>query len=42
MVVMNKENSNLLMNILAIGYQDEGSWVYTASEDKTVRLWDIK
>lgn len=41
-VVLNKENSNLLKNIVSIGYQEDGSWVFTASEDKTVRLWDMR
>ena len=41
-VVLNKENSNLLKNIVSIGYESSGSWVFTASEDKTVRLWDMR
>eukprot|EP00245_Coleochaete_scutata_P006035 TRINITY_DN20147_c0_g1_i1.p1 TRINITY_DN20147_c0_g1~~TRINITY_DN20147_c0_g1_i1.p1 ORF type:complete len:330 (+),score=45.78 TRINITY_DN20147_c0_g1_i1:270-1259(+) len=29
-------------NVTAIGFQSEGLWMYTGSEDGTVRLWDLR
>ena len=29
-------------NTIAIGFQDKGAWMYTAGEDKHLKLWDMK
>ena len=29
-------------NTIAIGFNENGNWMYTAGEDKTVKLWDMK
>lgn len=29
-------------NTTAIGFEEKGSWMYTAGEDKTLKLWDMK
>jgi WD40 repeat protein len=29
-------------NVTAVGFQKEGKWMYTGSEDGTVKIWDIK
>lgn len=29
-------------NTIAIGFQEKGAWMYTAGEDKTLKLWDMK
>ncbi|KAL0480385.1 mTOR complex subunit lst8 [Acrasis kona] len=29
-------------NVLSIGFNDTDSWLYTGSEDSTVRVWDIR
>jgi len=29
-------------NVMALGYQKEGKWLYSASEDKTVKVWDVR
>ena len=29
-------------NVTAMGYQKEGKWLFSASEDKTVKVWDVR
>lgn len=29
-------------NVTALGYQREGQWIFSGSEDKTVKLWDVR
>jgi G protein beta subunit-like protein len=29
-------------NVMAVGFQQEGKWLYTGSEDGTVKVWDIR
>lgn len=29
-------------NIMAVGFQKDDKWIYTCSEDKTIRIWDTK
>ncbi len=29
-------------NTVAIGFQNKGSWMYTAGEDKILRIWDMR
>lgn len=29
-------------NTVSIGFENKGSWMFTAGEDKTVKLWDMK
>jgi G protein beta subunit-like protein len=29
-------------NVTALGYQKEGKWLFSASEDKTVKVWDVR
>jgi G protein beta subunit-like protein len=29
-------------NTLSIGFQEQGHFMYTAGEDKTVKLWDMR
>ena len=29
-------------NVTALGYQKEGKWLFSASEDKTVKIWDVR
>jgi len=29
-------------NTVSIGFQEKGSWMYTAGEDKTLKLWDMR
>lgn len=29
-------------NVTAVGYQKEGKWMYSASEDKSVKVWDVR
>jgi WD40 repeat protein len=42
-------NQNLLMNLdtvvkntVAIGFKDKGATMYTAGENKTIKLWDMR
>ena len=29
-------------NVTSVGFQKDGNWMYTGSEDKTVKIWDIR
>ena len=29
-------------NVMAVGFQDEGRWMYTGGEDCTVKIWDLR
>src|SRR5690349_18742179 len=29
-------------NTVSIGFHEKGAWMYTAGEDKTIRIWDMK
>lgn len=29
-------------NVTALGFQREGKWMYTASEDNTIKIWDLR
>lgn len=29
-------------NITSLGFSSDGKWMYTSSEDKTIRLWDMR
>jgi target of rapamycin complex subunit LST8 len=29
-------------NTVSIGFHENGSWLYTAGEDKTLKIWDLK
>ncbi len=29
-------------NVTALGYQKEGKWLYSVSEDKTSKIWDVR
>lgn len=29
-------------NVTAIGFQKDGKWMYSGSEDGTVRIWDLR
>jgi WD40 repeat protein len=40
-VILNKENSNLNKNIVSIGFQNKGHWIFTAGEDRTIKIWDM-
>ena len=37
-----KQIDGTTKNTVAIGFQEKGLWMYTAGEDKTVKLWDMK
>lgn len=32
----------IVKNTVAIGFQEKGCWMYTAGEDKTVKIWDMR
>lgn len=38
--VVNFEGVN--KNIMSVGFQEEGRWMYTGGEDEKVRLWDLR
>lgn len=29
-------------NVVAVGFQKEGQWMYTGSEDGTIKIWDMR
>lgn len=29
-------------NVTAVGFQRDGAWMYTSSEDGTVKVWDVR
>jgi G protein beta subunit-like protein len=29
-------------NVTSLGFQREGKWMYTGSEDGTVKIWDLR
>jgi G protein beta subunit-like protein len=29
-------------NTIAIGFQEDGNWMFTAGEDKALRIWDMR
>jgi len=29
-------------NVTAIGFQKEGRWMYSGSEDNTIKIWDLR
>ena len=29
-------------NIMTVGFQEEGRWMYTGGEDCSARIWDLK
>lgn len=31
-----------IKNTVAIGFCEKGLWMYTAGEDKTVKIWDMR
>lgn len=33
---------SILKNVVSIGFHDHGNWMFSAGEDKTVRIWDIR
>uniref|UniRef100_A0A1B6JXY3 Target of rapamycin complex subunit lst8 n=1 Tax=Homalodisca liturata TaxID=320908 RepID=A0A1B6JXY3_9HEMI len=35
-------NNKVEKNVLAVGIEEEGKWMYTAGEDNTVRLYDLR
>ncbi len=46
---MNSSNQQAVLNLdgtskntVSIGFQEKGEWLYTAGEDKILKIWDIK
>ena len=29
-------------NVTAVGFQKDGKWMYTGSEDGTIKIWDLR
>ena len=29
-------------NVAAVGFQEDGKWMYTGGEDCTARIWDLR
>jgi G protein beta subunit-like protein len=29
-------------NVTSVGFQNESKWMYTGSEDTTIRIWDLR
>ena len=29
-------------NVTAVGFQQDGKWMYTGSEDQTIKIWDLR
>ncbi|GIX85477.1 target of rapamycin complex subunit lst8 [Caerostris extrusa] len=40
--VVNYENTPQSKNFTAVGFQEEGRWMFTGSEDQTCRVWDLR
>lgn len=38
--IMNYEGHN--NNVMAVGFQKESKWMFSASEDGTVKVWDLR
>jgi WD40 repeat protein len=38
----NDQNQGHTMNVTAVSFHSEGKWIMTASEDGTIRIWDMR